>query len=41
MTYAAIKLLSGQGRSLHWMVYLASAAFVVYFALPAIEARLR
>jgi adenine/guanine/hypoxanthine permease len=41
VTYAAIKLLSGQGRSLHWMVYLASAAFVVYFALPAIEARLR
>jgi adenine/guanine/hypoxanthine permease len=41
VTYSVIKLLSGKGRSLHWMVYLASAAFVVYFAVPAIEARLR
>ena len=41
VTYSVIKLLSGKGRSLHWMVYLASAAFVVYFAVPALEARLR
>jgi AGZA family xanthine/uracil permease-like MFS transporter len=37
VTYAAIKLLSGRGARVHWMVYAASAAFVVYFALPLIE----
>src|SRR5881296_1100566 len=37
VTYSAIKLLNGQARRVHWMVYLASAAFVVYFALPLIE----
>src|SRR5882724_1835204 len=37
ITYAAVKLLSGQGRRVHWMVYAASAAFVVYFALPLVE----
>jgi hypothetical protein len=26
---------------IHWMVYLASAAFVVYFAVPVLHARLR
>jgi AGZA family xanthine/uracil permease-like MFS transporter len=37
ITYAAIKLLGGKGRDVHWMVYLASAAFVLYFALAVIE----
>jgi len=37
VTFAAIKVLSGQGRRVHWMVYAASVAFVVYFALPLIE----
>src|SRR5262245_3889903 len=37
VTYAAIKLLRGRGQELHWMVYLACAAFVVYFCLPLIE----
>jgi AGZA family xanthine/uracil permease-like MFS transporter len=37
ITYAAIKLLGGKARQVHWMVYLASAAFVLYFALPLIE----
>ena len=37
VTFAAIKLLSGRGRRVHWMVYAASTAFVVYFALPLIE----
>jgi adenine/guanine/hypoxanthine permease len=37
VTYSAIKLLSGKARQVHWMVYLASAAFVVYFGLPLIE----
>jgi len=32
----AIKLLRG-GRQLHWMVYVACAAFVVYFCLSLIE----
>jgi AGZA family xanthine/uracil permease-like MFS transporter len=41
VTYSLIKLLSGKGRSLHWMIYLASAAFVVYFAVPVLQARLR
>ncbi len=35
--YVAIKVLNGKGRQVHWMVYLVSAAFVVYFALPLIE----
>jgi AGZA family xanthine/uracil permease-like MFS transporter len=37
IAYAAIKALSGRGRQVHWMVYLASAAFAVYFLLPALE----
>jgi len=37
VTFSAIKLLSGQGRQVHGMVYAASAAFVVYFALPLVE----
>jgi AGZA family xanthine/uracil permease-like MFS transporter len=37
VSYAAIKLLRGRGRQLHAMVYLAAAAFVVYFCLPLIE----
>src|SRR5437870_3324493 len=38
VTYSAIKLLGGRGRQVHFMVYVASAAFLVYFALPLIEA---
>src|SRR6266403_1558466 len=37
VTYAAIKLLRGRAGELHWMVYVACAAFVVYFCLPLIE----
>jgi AGZA family xanthine/uracil permease-like MFS transporter len=37
VTFTAIKLLGGRGRRVHWMVYAASAAFVVYFALPLLE----
>jgi adenine/guanine/hypoxanthine permease len=37
VTFAAIKLLRGRGGELHWMIYLACAAFVVYFCLPLIE----
>src|SRR5437879_5699560 len=37
VTYAAIKLLRGRGAQLHWMIYVACAAFIVYFCLPLIE----
>ena len=37
VSYAAIKLLGGRGRGVHWMVYVASVAFVVYFALPLLD----
>jgi hypothetical protein len=37
VTWTAIKLLNGKAGRVHWMVYAASAAFAVYFALPVIE----
>ncbi|HSF06320.1 MAG TPA: NCS2 family permease [Methylomirabilota bacterium] len=37
ITYAAIKLLNGRGGQVHWMIYLASAAFGLYFVLPGLE----
>ena len=40
VTYVAIKVLSGRGGRVHWMLYLAAAAFVVYFILPLVERRL-
>jgi len=36
-TFTAIKLLLGRGAQLGWMVYLACAAFIVYFCMPLIE----
>ncbi len=41
VTWTAIKVLNGKGARVHWMVYTASAAFVVYFALPLLEKTLR
>jgi AGZA family xanthine/uracil permease-like MFS transporter len=41
VTYAAIKVLRGRGAELHWMLYIACAAFIVYFCLPLIEAGLK
>jgi AGZA family xanthine/uracil permease-like MFS transporter len=41
VTYTMIRLLNGKGRELHWMIYAASAAFVLYFALPVVERALR
>ena len=35
--FAVIKVVSGQVRRVHWMVYAACAAFIVYFALPLLE----
>jgi len=41
VTCVAIKLFAGRGAAVHPMLWLASAAFVVYFALPLLEGALR
>jgi AGZA family xanthine/uracil permease-like MFS transporter len=41
VTYTVIKLLNGRGGQVHWLMYAASAAFVLYFALPLVERTLR
>ena len=40
VTYVVIKVLEGRARQVHWMLFLAATAFVLYFVLPAIERRL-
>jgi AGZA family xanthine/uracil permease-like MFS transporter len=40
VTHVAIKVLNGRGGQVHWMLYLATGAFVVYFLLPLLERRL-
>jgi AGZA family xanthine/uracil permease-like MFS transporter len=40
IVYAAIKLLSGRARERHGMVYLAAAAFALYFLLPFLQTAL-
>jgi adenine/guanine/hypoxanthine permease len=40
VTFVAIKVLNGRGGQIHWMLYLAAGAFVVYFLLPLLERRL-
>jgi adenine/guanine/hypoxanthine permease len=40
VAYVAIRLLNGRGRQVHWMLYLATGAFVLYFLLPLLERRL-
>jgi AGZA family xanthine/uracil permease-like MFS transporter len=37
VTYCFIKLVRGKGAQVHPMMYVATAAFVVYFAMPAIQ----
>jgi AGZA family xanthine/uracil permease-like MFS transporter len=37
IAFTLIKLLSGKGREVHWLMYLVSLAFAVDFAIPAIE----
>ena len=37
VTHVAIKVLNGRGGQVHWMLYLATAAFVVYFLVPLLE----
>jgi AGZA family xanthine/uracil permease-like MFS transporter len=41
VTYVAIKVLAGKAGTVHPMLWISSAAFVLYFALPAIEAAMR
>jgi AGZA family xanthine/uracil permease-like MFS transporter len=41
VTYVAIKLFAGRAGSVHPMLWIASAAFVLYFALPLIEGSTR
>ncbi|KPL00041.1 MAG: hypothetical protein AMJ91_05590 [candidate division Zixibacteria bacterium SM23_73_3] len=37
ITFTLIKLLSGKGREVHWLMYLVSLAFAVDFAIPALK----
>ena len=41
VTWVAIKALNGHGGRVHPMLWLAALAFVVYFALPLLEAALK
>ena len=35
--FTLIKLLSGKGREVHWLMYLVSLAFALDFAIPALK----
>ena len=37
IVFTLIKLLSGKGREVHWLMYLVSLAFAVDFAIPALK----
>ena len=37
IAYVVIKLATGRGGQVHWMLYLAAAAFAIYFCVPLIE----
>jgi AGZA family xanthine/uracil permease-like MFS transporter len=39
VTHVVIKVLNGRSATVHWMLYLAAGAFVVYFLLPLVERR--
>ena len=41
ITYVVIKLAVGKGGAVHWMLYLTSFAFAVYFLVPLIETSAR
>jgi AGZA family xanthine/uracil permease-like MFS transporter len=40
VTHVAVKVLSGRAAQVHWMLFLAAGAFLVYFLLPLLERRL-
>jgi AGZA family xanthine/uracil permease-like MFS transporter len=37
ITFTLIKLLTGKGREVHWLMYIVSLAFAVDFAIPALK----
>ncbi len=37
ITFSLIKLLTGKGRQVHWLMYLVSLAFAIDFAIPALK----
>ena len=37
VTYTFIKLARGKGRDVHWVMYLVSLAFLVYFAMGWVQ----
>jgi AGZA family xanthine/uracil permease-like MFS transporter len=39
VTYVVIKVLDGRARQVHWMLYLAAGAFLLYFVIPLLERR--
>lgn len=41
VTWTGIKVLGGRSGRVHWMVYVATAAFLAYFGLPLIEKALK
>ena len=41
ITFTLIKLMSGKGREVHWLMYLISFAFAVNFAIPVLKSILR
>jgi AGZA family xanthine/uracil permease-like MFS transporter len=41
VAYCVVKLLRGKGAQVHAMMYGTAAAFVIYFAMPAVRALLR
>jgi AGZA family xanthine/uracil permease-like MFS transporter len=38
LTYAFLKVARGKAPEVHWMLFLAAAAFLVYFLLPLLKA---
>jgi len=41
VTYTAVKVLRGKSNQVHWMMYAASIAFLIYFLLPVVERALK
>jgi AGZA family xanthine/uracil permease-like MFS transporter len=37
ISYVTIKLFQGEGKRVHWLLWLVSALFVVFFAIDAVE----
>jgi AGZA family xanthine/uracil permease-like MFS transporter len=40
VSYTMIKVLRGKARDVHWMMYVAALAFLVYFAIRYVRAAL-